>query len=159
MTKCFPKLWNQLEVLLFYISQVRMANLLGIKSHLVLVLVSQCCPNKIPLMGGLKNRNFSLHSCASLKCSKKVLVGLVSPESSFFGLQMTITFSLCPHLTIFTVYVPSSSHKDTSQIRSSVMIPFNHNYLLKGTIFKYSHNGSLDFEYEFQGLQFHLQQF
>lgn len=58
------------------------------------------------------------------------LIDSCLPASSLHGL-----FSVCPHL--WYLY----SHKDTSHVRlwHSHMTSFNHNYLLKGPVSKFSH--------------------
>ena len=48
-------------------------------------------------LDGLNNRNLLSHSSGGQKSKIKVSVNLVSPEASFFSLQV-VTFSLCPHM-------------------------------------------------------------
>ena len=49
--------------------------------------------------GGLNKRNVFPHSCGGWKSEIEVLVGLLSPGASLFGLQMA-TFSPCPHMDL-----------------------------------------------------------
>ena len=73
-------------------------------------------------LGDLNNRKVFSHSSGDWELNIKMLEGLVSPDSSLFGLQMAI-FLLCPHM----VFPPcmqasgvclciqiSSSYKDQS---------------------------------------------
>ena len=105
------------------------------------VFICLHCHNRL---GSLNDRSLFSHSSGGWKSKVKVS-GLVFLVASPLALQ-TATFSLCPWV-VFSLCtcvsgVFSSSYKDTSPIGfgPTLMTSFNLNYLLKGCIFKYSHN-------------------
>ena len=97
------------------------------------------------------NNKFVSHSSEVWKFRIKVLINLISLESSLLCLQMA-SFSLCPYIGLFSV-VFASLVSLPLLIRTPVILNYgpilmtllNLNYFFKGSISKYSHNGGLGF--------------
>lgn len=104
------------------------------------------CVSLLVLIRALNSRNLLSHCCGGCNSKIKMSLGLVSPEASLSGLQMT-PFLLAPHMA-FPVCMPFpgfsfSSCKDTGSVELGAypLDAFNWNSLFTGLISKYCYMG------------------
>ena len=96
--------------------------------------------NKYHRLGGLSNRNLLPHSSGGLKCETNVLAVLLFSWSFSPWLMDGSILCFSSHISLCTVWVISSSHKDNRHIGLGLTLKtlFYLDYLFINSVSKYS---------------------